>query len=86
MDPVKMRIDRIMDFGPIVSIVGTELASNQRVVIHVDYRPIEAICDTWRSAGLRDEAAFEADQLMLNLEIDHEQGPLGGGSNLPPAA
>ena len=39
MKPLRIRIDRIVDFGTVVSLVGIDTETAMPVTIHVDHRP-----------------------------------------------
>jgi hypothetical protein len=39
MQPMRMRVDRVIDFGTIVSLVGIDLETARPVTVHVDHRP-----------------------------------------------
>jgi len=87
MEPIRVRVSRIMDFGTTVSIVGVDLESNKPVVVHVDHRPFQAIRDTWKAAHFPQPIEFDAEFLTLNLEIDIDEDTDGSSeSALPPAA
>ena len=51
MKPLRIRIDRIVDFGTIVSLIGADIDSAKPVTIHVDHRPFAAFWEAWREAG-----------------------------------
>lgn len=68
MEAVTIVVERIMDFGVTVGIVGIDTASNRRVVVHVDYRPLHAIATQWKAAGLIEPVVFDA-PLTLNLHM-----------------
>ena len=38
MQPLRIRIDRIVDFGTVVSLVGIDTKAAMPVTIHVDHR------------------------------------------------
>jgi hypothetical protein len=59
-----------MDFGTIVSIVGTDIVSNKPIMVHVDHRPFQAIWDTWKSANFPQPISFDAERLTLNLDVE----------------
>ena len=42
MQPLRIRIDRIVDFGTVVSLVGVDTETAMPVTIHVDHRPFAA--------------------------------------------
>jgi len=73
MEPVRIRVTRIMDFGTIVSIIGTDIESNQPVVVHVDHRPFQAIRDTWKAMNFPQPVEFDADCLTLNLDVELDE-------------
>ena len=73
MEPIRIRVSRIMDFGTIVSIIGTDLSSNKPVMVHVDHRPFQAIWDTWKHANFPQPVAFDAERMTLNLEVDLDE-------------
>ena len=51
MKPLRIRIDRIIDFGTIVSLVGIDIETAKPVTVHVDHRPFAAFWEAWRDAG-----------------------------------
>jgi hypothetical protein len=73
MDPLRMRIDRIVDFGSIVSLVGLDLETQMPVTIHVDHRPFAAAEAMLNDAGLALHAEYAADRLLLDLTMRPDQ-------------
>ena len=69
MKPLRIRIDRIVDFGTIVSLVGIDAETAKPVTIHVDHRPFAAFWEAWREAGFPQPIEYEADRLMLHLDM-----------------
>jgi hypothetical protein len=67
MQPLHIRINRIVDFGTVVSLVGVDTETAMPVTIHVDHRPFAAFWEAWREAGLPVE--YDADRLMLHLDM-----------------
>jgi len=80
MDPIRIRVTRIMDFGTIVSIVGVDAVSGKPIVVHVDHRPFQAILGGWKATGFSQPIAFDADRLTLNLNLDADDD--GGGEEI----
>ena len=78
MEPIRIRVTRIMDFGSIVSIIGTDMQSNKPIMVHVDHRPFEAIWNTWKSANFPQPIAFDAEHLTLDLAIEPDDDGDGG--------
>ena len=72
MQSIRIRISRIIDFGKIVSIVGIDLTSNKDVVVNIDHRPFHSIWETWQAAGHSQPITFEAERLVLSLEVTPE--------------
>jgi hypothetical protein len=73
MDQVRMRVTRIIDFGTIVSIVGTDLDTHKSLVVHVDHRPFQSIWENWKAAGFPQPITFNADKLTLSLDITRNE-------------
>jgi hypothetical protein len=69
MKPVRMRVDRIIDFGTVVSLVGVETETDRPVSVHVDYRPFSVFRKALRQAGLAPPIEYEADRLLLHLDM-----------------
>jgi hypothetical protein len=69
MQPLRIRVERIVDFGTIVSLVGVDTDNQQRVTVHIDHRPFEAFWQAWREASFAQPIEYDADQLTLSLDI-----------------
>jgi hypothetical protein len=69
MKPLRIRIDRIVDFGTVVSLVGIDTETAMPVTIHVDHRPFAAFWQAWWEAGLPQPVEYDADRLMLHLDM-----------------
>ena len=69
MKPLRIRIDRIVDFGTIVSLIGVEIDTGKPVTIHVDHRPFAAFWEAWREAGFPQPIEYAADRLLLSLDM-----------------
>jgi len=69
MKPLRIRIDRIVDFGTVVSLVGVDTTTTMPVTIHVDHRPFAAFWQAWWEAGLPQPVEYDADRLMLHLDM-----------------
>ena|ERR1700674_169454 len=69
MKPVRMRVDRIVDFGTVVSLVGVETDTALPVSIHVDYRPFAVFRKALRDAGMPSPIEYEAEALLLHLDM-----------------
>jgi hypothetical protein len=69
MKPLRIRIDRIVDFGTVVSLVGIDTETAMPVTIHVDHRPFAAFWQAWREAGFPQPIEYEADRLLLHLDM-----------------
>ncbi|MGH6890211.1 MAG: hypothetical protein ACREHF_13620 [Rhizomicrobium sp.] len=74
MEPVRIAVSRIIDFGTIVSIVGVDISSQESVVVHLDHRPFAAVWEAWRAAGFPEPIEFDAEALTLRLDVDDDQG------------
>jgi hypothetical protein len=69
MQPLRIRIDRIVDFGTVVSLVGIDTETAKPVIIHVDHRPFAAFWQAWYEAGFPQPVEYEADRPMLHLDM-----------------
>ena len=69
MKALRIRIDRIVDFGTVVSLVGVDTETAMPVTIHVDHRPFAAFWQAWWEAGLPQPVEYDADRLMLHLDM-----------------
>ena len=69
MQPLRIRIDRIVDFGTVVSLVGVDTQTAMPVTIHVDHRPFAAFWQAWWEAGLPQPVEYDADRLILHLDM-----------------
>jgi hypothetical protein len=85
VEPVRVRVKRVIDFGSTVSIVGIDLASNEPVMVHIDHRPFEAVFPNEGSRGQSKPISFDADGLTLSLNIGPEELD-GDGERRPRAA
>ena len=69
MEPLRIRINRIVDFGTVVSLVGFDTKAAMPVTIHIDHRPCALFWNTWCEAGLPQPIEYEADRLMVRLDM-----------------
>ena len=69
MEPIKVRLRRVVDFGSVTSFFGKEIGSDKTVVVHVDYRDVSTLWDAWKVSGFPQPLEFEAQQVTLNLEF-----------------
>jgi hypothetical protein len=67
--PLRIRINRIIDHGTIVSLVGIDIEAATPVTIHVDHRPFASFWEAWREAGFPQPIEYAADRLMLHLDM-----------------
>ena len=74
MKPLHIRIQRIIDYGTIVSLVGVDTEADQPVTIHVDHRPRASFWEAWRETGLPQPIEYAADRLMLHLDLLPDEG------------
>jgi hypothetical protein len=69
LDPIRIRVCQIYDFGSIVSIAGFDAESNTPLMIHIDHRPLQTIWNAWRDADFPQPVLFRAQRLMLDLDL-----------------
>ena len=69
MEPIRVRVSRVVDFGEITSFVGKEIGTEKSVVIHVDYREVSTLWDAWKVSGFPQPMEFEAEQVTLSVDL-----------------
>jgi hypothetical protein len=74
MKPIRIRVQRILDYGTIVSLIGVDTEVDQRVTIHVDHRPFASFWEAWGKVGFPQPIEYAADQLMLHLDLLPDEG------------
>jgi hypothetical protein len=51
MKPFRILVNRLIDFGAIVTLIGVDAETSKPVTIHVDYRPFDVVWAAWRDIG-----------------------------------
>ena len=69
MYAVRIRVDRVIDFGTIVSLIGTDLETESPVAVHVDLRPLAERDRAMPEAGLQQPVAYDAGGCTLTLNL-----------------
>jgi hypothetical protein len=69
MKPFRIRVNRIIDLGTIVSLIGIDAETWKPVTVHVDYRPFDLVWAAWRDAGEVQPIEYAADRLTLSLGV-----------------
>jgi len=69
LQPLRIRIDRIIDFTVIVSLVGIDAETTKPVAVHIDHRPFAVFRRALQEAGLAPSMQYAANQLMLRLDF-----------------
>ena len=67
MKPFSIRVNRVIDFGTIMSLIGIDAETGKPVTVHVDYRPFDVVWAAWRGAGSAQPIEYAADRLTLSL-------------------
>ena len=62
MDPLQLSVHRIVDFGTVFSLVGSDIE------IQVDHRPFAAFCRAWQDAGFPQPLTCEESGCTLSLD------------------
>ena len=68
MQPLRIRVERILESATVVSLVGIDRETGMPVTIHVDHRPFSAVRDLLHDPGAT-LIEYEADRLMLCLDL-----------------
>jgi hypothetical protein len=69
MKPFCIRVNRVIDFGTIMSLIGIDVETGKPVTVHVDYRPFDVVWAAWRDAGSTQPIEYAADRLTLSLGV-----------------
>jgi hypothetical protein len=69
MQSLRLRITRIIYFGIIVTLVGTDSETGKPVTLHVDHRPTSSFWEAWRQADCAQPIEYEADRVLLHLDM-----------------
>jgi len=75
MKPFRIRVNRLIDFGAIVTLIGVDVETSKPVTIHVDYRPIDVVWAAWQDIGSKQPLEYAAEGLTLALGVaaDHRE-------------
>lgn len=72
METIRIRLHRVVDFGPVVSMTGIEVGTQQPITVHLDYRTSDSDCATWRSCSSEEAIVFEVDRILLSIDLGEE--------------
>ena len=92
MQPLRVRITRIIDCGTIVSLLGTDTETDRPVAIHVDHRSLPEQARAYRNTDPRQRIEYAAEGLLLHLnmqpadESDEPRAPEKDNSDREPLA
>jgi hypothetical protein len=69
MKPFSILVNRIVDAGTIVSLIGVDADTGKPVTVHVDNRPYDMVWAGWRDAGTPQPIEYAAEGLTLSLGL-----------------
>jgi hypothetical protein len=69
MKPFRIRVNRLIDFGAIVTLIGVDAETTKPVTIHVDYRPFDVVWAAWQDIGSKQPIEYAAEGLTLALGV-----------------
>jgi hypothetical protein len=81
MKPFRIRVNRLIDFGAIVTLIGIDAEAHKPVTVHVDYRPLDVVWAAWRDVGSKQPIEYAAEGLTLSLGLaadDHRDDAATG--------
>src|ERR1051326_4861189 len=74
LQPLRIRIDRIVDFTVIVSLVGIDAETTKPIAVYIDHRPFAVFRRALQETGLAPLSEYAANQLMLHLDFSPADG------------
>jgi len=89
MEPARIRVTQIADFGTFVAFVGVDVETDEPVAVYVDHRPFTPFWQAWQEAGCPEPVDYDADGLTLNVDIVHDDeavSDLGGDGSCGPTS
>ena len=69
LQPLRIRIERIVDFGPVVSLTGTDTETAEAVTVHIDHRPFAVFRRALQKTGLAPTMEYAVRQLILHFDL-----------------
>lgn len=69
MKPFSIRVNRIIDAGTVVSLIGIDDDTGKPVTVHVDHRPFDVVWAAWRDTGTPQPIEYAAQGLTLTLGL-----------------
>ena len=72
MEIIRMRLTRVVDFGPVVSLSGTELTTQRAMTVHLDHCPSLGIGVALRALQFAPPMVFDAEHLLLSIDVVEE--------------
>jgi hypothetical protein len=79
MKPFRIQVNRLIDFGVIVTLIGVDAETSDPVTVHVDYRLFDVVWAAWPDIGSKQPIEYAAEGLILSLGLpadDRSEGPL----------
>ena len=67
MKPFCIQVNRIIDAGTIISLIGLDADTRNPVTVHVDHRPFDVVWAAWRDIGTTQPIEYAAAGLTLSL-------------------
>jgi hypothetical protein len=69
MKSISLRVQRIVDFGALVSVTGVDNDSGVPMTVHIDYQRCTAFWRAWRATDCAQPVEYAADRLVLQLDM-----------------
>jgi hypothetical protein len=71
---LRVRVQRIIDFGTIVGVIGIDSETEKPVTVYVDHRPFQPFCQIWQAGP----SVLDADHVTLTLNLKPDQNGESG--------
>jgi hypothetical protein len=77
LEPVRIQLSEIIDFGVFITLVGVDAETNEPIAVYVDRRPPQSFLQAWQAEDLPEPILYQAERLMLTIDILLPDDPAG---------
>lgn len=63
-----LQVDRVIDHGTVVQLIGRYADDGELAIVHLDHRPFQDFWSGWSAAGKPQPVRFDADEGTLAFD------------------